>query len=333
MSRLPSHRRRYAYGVVIIVFGLLAGIGIAETLIRARKWTPPAQIVRGFGLHDVDGVPVWEQATDRYNRACVDAHPERTRILFFGSSITFGVELTAEETFTSGLETLLNALRPTPGFCVLNFAQPGFSFEQKYVVARAEVARYRPALIMWEDWKEWRDYRLIGDTAYGIGDLRVRPDGFIGMRGVPDALNRLLFLHSRVYESLTLLFGERAPEVYGPPELKLLADQRLVELIPLAQSVGARLVLYPAPPLDQPFAETAASLPDWHQAIVDFAMANGIPVFPLQRELVDQDYLALRLDPCCHLNAAAHRALVPIMARIILEQLDDTGRDARAHAQ
>jgi hypothetical protein len=29
------------------------------------------------------------------------------------------------------------------------------------------------------------------------------------------------------------------------------------------------------------------------------------------------------LDPCCHFNAAGHEALVPVMARIVLEQLGD----------
>ena len=69
------------------------------------------------------------------------------------------------------------------GFCILNFAQAGFSFEQKYVIARQEVTRYRPALIMWEDWVEWMDYSLIGDTAYGTTTYHVRPDGFIGVAG------------------------------------------------------------------------------------------------------------------------------------------------------
>lgn len=306
---------------LVLVGGLILGLGLAELSVRVFKWTPPMQIVRGYGLHEVDGVPVWEQASDRHNRACVDAHPERTRLLFFGSSITFGVGLAAAETFTAALQERLNAAQPTPGFCVLNFAQPGFAFQQKYAVARAEVARYRPALILWEDWVEWREYRLIGDAAYGLGDLRVRPDGFVGMAGVPDAINRLLFAHSRLYEYLTLSLGERVERPSGPWELPAFFDAHLAEVVQLAQSVGARLVLYLAPPLDQPFAATDAAPPDWHGPILDFARTHGVPAYRLQHELRDQDYLALRLDPCCHFNAAGHRALVPVMERIVLEQL------------
>jgi hypothetical protein len=308
--------------LTLSVIGLLAGLVVCELWMRRENsWTPPVQIVRGYGLHTVDGVPLWAQSTDRYNRGCVERHPERIRILFFGSSITYGVNLNADEVFTAALEERLNELSPTPGFCVLNFAQPGFQFEQKYAVAREEVPRYKPALILWEDWVEWHNYHMMGDAAYGIGDLTVRPDGFIGLAGVPDPLNRFLFLHSRLYEYLALKFGERT-YVPGPPEVPVFANNQLIKVVQLAQSVGARLVLYPTPPLDRPFAETAANLPDWHGMLMDFARAHDIPAYPLERELVDQDYLAVRLDPCCHFNAAGHRALVPVMERIVREQLE-----------
>jgi hypothetical protein len=305
--------------VALAAVGLLAGLLLAEASVRIFHWKPPLQMVRGNNLHAVDGVPVWEQATDRHNRACVEQHPERLRVLFFGSSITFGVGLRAEEALTAALQEELNRARPAPGFCVLNFAQPGFAFEQKLVVARQEVARYRPALIMWEDWVEWRDYRMIGDTAYGIGDLKVRDDGYVGIRFVPDALNRFLFEHSRLYEYATLTLGEEIERVPGPPPLPIFVETRLVEVPRLAQSVGAELILYLAPPLDQPFAALSRTPPDWHTTIRDWARGQGIPVVALQDELIDQDYQALRLDPCCHLNAAGHRALVPVMTRLILD--------------
>lgn len=301
--------------------GLLAGAGLAELWVRSGWWQPAAQIVRGYGLRAVDGVPVWEQSTDRQHRDCVAQHPERTRILFFGSSITYGVGLTADEAFTTALEAQLNAWQPVPGFCVLNFAQPGFAFEQKLVVARAEVARYRPALILWEDWVEWRGYRMINDTAYGIGDLRVRDDGTVGLRGVPDALNRVLFRHSRLYEYLTLAFGERVVSPPGPSPLRAFAETELAKVVALAESVGAGLVFYLAPPLDQPFAATVANPPEWHEPILAFARARGVPAYTLQEALRAEDVTAVRLDPCCHFNAAGHRALVPIMEELIRAHL------------
>ena len=132
--------------IALIVIGLGVGLAIGELVLRRGTWRPPVQIIRGFGLHSVGGIPVWEQSDDRQNRACVEEHPERTRVLFFGSSITYGTDLTAAEAFTTALQARLNEVRPTPGFCVLNFAQPGFAFDQKFAVAQVEVPRYRPAL-------------------------------------------------------------------------------------------------------------------------------------------------------------------------------------------
>jgi hypothetical protein len=323
MSLPPrSHRRRFVYGIATMFVGAVAGLALAETWVRAGHWKPHVQAISPLHLHTVDGVPLWEDPSERSNRTCVEQHPERIRILFFGSSVTFGYSLTPDEAFTSALQVRLNQLRPVPGFCVLNFAQPAFFFEQKYAVARAEVARYKPALIMWEDWLEWFDYTSIGGALYNTTQFVVRPDGFIGIAGVPDSVNRFLFLHSRLYERLTLAFGEHANGPGEQEEVAEFADRRLIQVLRLAESAGAKLVMYLAPPLDRPFAETAAAVPSWQGVLIDFARAHGIPVYPLERELLDQDYLELRLDPCCHFNAAGHRALVPIMERIVLEQLD-----------
>src|SRR6185436_5712383 len=138
-----------------MIVGLLAGLLMIEAFVRLFHPRPRAQMVRGHGLHLIGDVPVWESTTDRYNRECAVEHTERIRVLFFGSSITFGSDLRADETFTTSLEPRLNRVSPTPGFCMMNFAQSGFSFEQKYAIARREATRYRPALIMWEDWVEW----------------------------------------------------------------------------------------------------------------------------------------------------------------------------------
>src|SRR6185369_5398094 len=107
--------------------------------------------------------------------------------------------------------------------------------------------------------------------------------GYIGMVGIPDALNRVLLVHSRLYEYLTLAAGEKAPQPPVDVAVRVLAATRLPRVVKLAQDVHAKLALYPAPPLDRPFSETAASLPDWHAIIVDFGRAHGVPVYPLQR--------------------------------------------------
>ena len=310
--------------VVMILVGALAGLALVEVAMRTVRVMPRTQIVRDHGLRTVDGVPVWEGSTDRQNRGCVEAHPERQRILVFGSSISYGIDLTADEVFTAALQARLNELRPTPGFCVLNFAQPGFQFEQKNVVARAEVPRYRPAVILWESWVEWRQLRMIGDTAYSVSDYALRPDGFIGISGVPAPLNRLLFQHSRLYEYLALAYGDLARLPAERDNMLAFANARLPETVQLARSMGSQLIFYFAPPLDRPFADTAAAPTQSNVVLLDFARAHGIPTYVLAHELVDENHLELRLDPCCHFNAEGHRKLAALMVRIVVERLPAT---------
>lgn len=301
---------------------LVAALALAEGAARVLGPKPRIQMIRGHGLHTVHGVPLWSEGDERENRGCAEQHPERTRVLFFGSSITYGSGLRADETFGPALEARLNELRPAPGFCVMSFAQPGFSFEQKIVTARAEVARYRPALVMWEDWMEWYDYGVVGDTAYGTHGFRLRPDGLVGIAHVPDGANRVLFEDSRLYRYAALALGERTEPRSVAEEAADFAEQRLVEVPRLAHSVGARLVLYLAPPLDRSFRETDASPPAWHRALLDFAKKQGVPAYTLQHELVDQDYRVLRRDDCCHYSAEGHTALERVMERIVLARLD-----------
>jgi hypothetical protein len=317
-----SRLHRVARAVTTVLVALVVALAIAEAFVRVTKLQQPVQKVRGRGLHLVDGVPVWGELHDRENRACVEQHPGRIRVLFFGSSITYGSGLSAAETFTTLLEERLNRLRPDPGFCVLSFAQPGFAFQQKLAVARVEVPRYQPALIMWEDWSEWFDYALLGDTAYGTTGFRVRPDGYLGVKGVPDALNRVLLRNSRLYEHVALVAGERDLGQTDMDRSRAFIATRLAQVPELAQSLGARLVFYIAPPLNQPVPELVASPPQWHTELLAFAKARGVPAYLLQQELVEHDYRAVRLDPQCHYNAAGHRALVPVMERLVLGQLD-----------
>ena len=312
---------RWTRNAALVCAGLCASLVIGEVVVRELKLNPRAQIVTAEGiLRDLDGTPVWGKLHDREHRECVDEHPGRVRILFAGSSITHGVLVDEPDVFTSLLERRLNELRPSPGFCVLNFAQPGFGFEQKYAVARVEVPRYRPALLLWEGWWEWGPYRMMGEAAVNVRGYRLRPDGYVGLLGVPDRINHLFFDHSAFYRYAALGIGERGPD---PDTLNtLVSDEALDKLLPLAASAGAKLALYPSTPLGRPFAE---SVDAFDRAYLDFARKRGVPLYPLARELVNEDYRRLRLDPCCHFNAEGHRILARVFESIVLELLDGAG--------
>jgi hypothetical protein len=301
---------------LIVIVGIALAFAAAEVWVRWTKPRPPVQIVRQNNLHSIDGVPVWEWSTDRIPRACAEAHPERIRIIFLGSSITHGFTIPARDTFNFALEDRLNELRPDPGFCVMNFAQPGFTSQQKLALGSVEIPRYRPALVMWEGWNEFGAWTQIGNSAYELRQFALRSDGLPGLRGVPEALNHALFMSSRFYELLTLSFGDKS----NTNELAE-ADDRLLRLVALTHSVGARLGMYICPPLNRPFREAQEPLLQPTPGL-EFARLHGIPYVVLAHELGDQDYLALRADDCCHFSSAGHRALVPIFAKFVLDLLD-----------
>src|SRR5689334_3607077 len=241
---------RWTWNAALVCAGLCAGVAVCEVTIRELKPRPRAQMVGAeAGLRDVDGTPVWGLLHDREHRGCVDAHPERVRIVVTGSSITYGDSLDEADVFTSLLERRLNELRPDPGFCVLNFAQPAYGFEQKYAVARVELPRYRPALLLWEGWAEWGPYRRIGDVAVNVRGYRLRSDGYVGILGVPDRINHLLFDHSALYRYAALATGGLGSD---PEANALVPEHELEKVRSLATSVGATLALYPATFLDRP---------------------------------------------------------------------------------
>jgi hypothetical protein len=327
--RLPGSTRvwrglRWPARAAVVLTFMVGVLATTQVVTFGGKPMPPVQIIRGNGLHVLSGAPVWDGTTDRQHRACADEHPERLRILFFGSSITWGSGVQPEEAFTVELERRLNAAFPTPGVCVMNFSQAGYSFQQKYAVASVEIPRYRPALVLWEDWNEWFvDYRMLGDSAFDLHGLALSPDGFPFVKGVPAWANRFLYLHSHLYQYLTLSFTPRLPPRNLEETLTEFFNGPFARVPALAASVGARLALYPAPPLNQSFADVVASPPAWHKAFVAFARQRGIPVFPLEDALAGEDFEQLRLDPCCHYNARGHRALVPVFERIVRDILRD----------
>jgi hypothetical protein len=94
-------------------------------------------------------------------------------------------------------------------------------------------------------------------------------------------------------------------------------------VIELARSNAARLVVYRAPPLDRPFAETVKHPSAGEALLEELLRADGVPYYALARELAGHDFTELRLDPCCHFNEAGHQALVPILERIVRENIDD----------
>jgi hypothetical protein len=322
------------FRVGLLLMGLLAGGLIAEGVVRSGGIAPARQIIRHNNIRSIHGVPIWDPDPERANLACVTEHPQRQRILFFGNSITYGAGVNASETFAALLEERLNAARPDPGFCVMNFAVPAFRFGQKFAMATEAIPRYRATMALYQDWDmEWGgvgcppsgeyplEYARLGDAVFGTMGLRLRHDGLPGMASVPDFLNHWLFSHSYLYQYLTLAKGEpRDPPAFcphGQSEFRVFSLRRFTAL---ARSVGAKPVFYLAADLTYPLRETHPAELAEEQPILDMGAADGVPVIRLRELLRDQDNTAIRMDSW-HFNPAGHRVLAERLERVVLDGL------------
>lgn len=156
---------------------------------------------------------------------------------------------------------------------------------------------------------------MLGDAAYDLRGYAFRADGFPGLFGVPDFLNRFLFLHSRLSEYPTLVAGRRDTTV----DERRPAHDRLERLAAITGSAGSKLAVYTRPSLGRPFSES----PHFVDPTMDaFVQEHHVPRYYLRHELLDQDYQELRLDPCCHFNVKGQEVLAPIFERMVLDALD-----------
>lgn len=208
----------------------------------------------------------------------------------------------------------------------MNFAQPGFTFDNKLALARRWVPRLRPALVLWEVWaNDPRHYSVLGSTAYSLTGLDVGPDGYPDAFGLPRLVNAWLFRRSRLYEYASIGL---APTHFQPwaVEWREFAEKRLVDAFDLAARNGAKILLVLCPALDRELRASARSLDPGYAAAVDVARRLGVPYVRLDEELAAEDYRAVRLDPCCHFNARGHAAIADALHRRLLPLLPTAGR-------
>jgi hypothetical protein len=308
----------------LVAAGLAAGLAAAELAMRGAE--PPArtQVVRpappGLTLEENEVGLYWQKTpSDRRNEGCVAEHPGRRRAAWFGSSIVYGVNLDGPEVFTG----LLQSAPEGEGWCLLNYAESGYGFQAKLAAATASLPALRPEVVFWEVWSnDNARYTRVGDAAYNLDEIALDAGGTPAAFPVPPGLNRLLFTRSRLYEYLTLAL---VPEGYrrGPDIDRQLAREGLPAVKRLVEGSGGLLVLSFWPPLHQPFEDSVGR---YYDAARAWAAAEGVPTIDVAERLRGEDYLALRLDPCCHYSAAGHRALAGIFGPALAATPGSPGR-------
>lgn len=295
---------------------------VAELGVRVVRPSLPIQVVRAGEVNlrrGPGGVPVWESRDAPFVERCAGAAGTTLRILVVGSSISAGTGTPIGSDFPARLAPEL-AGRTGRRVCVLNRAQPAFTFEAKAATLAANVRRDRPDLVIYEAWaNDGARYRLLGDAAYATSDLRVDGDGYPDAFGLPPGLSQPLFRNSRLYETLSLRLAGRTGE--HPP---FPADRIYAEVVVPVRAAGADVLVLTAVALDRPF-ESAPDL--FEREVSAMTERHAVPYVSLRDLLRGLAPESVRLDPCCHFAAdgAAEvaRRLAPEVATWLARPRDD----------
>ena len=312
MSR-GSARRRWAFRGLAAALGCGAGLAVG---LFALSWAPLPRVqavdLRGKGARVVDGVPLWREAWRSGPLEDFGCDAPR-RALLLGSSIFAGVELDPAETLGPRLQA------EVPGLCVHNLSQPAFGFQNQLAAAQealaGPLAGRPPSVIVWEMWaNSAHTHEVIGDTAYNFGTLAV-DGGPPNPLGLSHRWNRALFRWVSLYRHVNVRIA-RPPPV-APDQDETAQDFAAGQLqggVDLAEALGAQLIVVYMPPLDRTPAPDrlpphsgygpiwAALEPTGATQLIGGAALQGAPIE------------ALRLAPCCHLNAEGTRRLAALLA-------------------
>lgn len=312
---MTSAARRPWFPAAALLLGLAAAAAVGEVAVRLLDPSPRTQIVRPHPertLAVVDGVPLWRHAEPAWQALwgedCVmpaDGHV----VSLVGDSILQVTETTPDVNVAVPLAATLG-----PSWCVRNVAQAGFVAEQKAVLAHDQLTRHHPDVLVWGVWGERGHVVDLGGSYYGVGGYETDDDGFPVWPSVPvpAALHHALFLHSRLYAYavLTLAPTERFDDVLP------LFDGVLAH----ARETGTTLLLVVLPELERPFGEPPVVVDVVQQRVRAWAAEHHVPLVDVGQAWAGRlDHEAVRLDACCHYNAAGHAALAELLAPAIEE--------------
>ncbi|MGC6515061.1 MAG: hypothetical protein ACON4N_11240 [Myxococcota bacterium] len=339
--------KRILFPVLALLSAAIVMVTIAEMSVRYLAPQPPVQIVRERP-HSVDpamnnqlrplrGSWVWSRAYDapRHNASCRNDHPDAPVVLVLGSSIFAGVGLIPQVTFGVVMQEALSTDAPV---CVINLAEPAFSFDSQRALLQEELSRGRVDVVLLEMWRNsaWY-YTLLGDAAYRLRSLPVDEAGYpLGLLG--GTLHHYLFEHSRFWELATLQFASRGSTLgastvvsrsFAEERWRTFATSELKPALEEAEQQGAQVVIAYAPPLNAQFSTMSqqrqtlfsSSPAAEYASVVEVAAAEGWRQVFLEDLLIDQDVAQVRKDTCCHYNATGHQLLGERLAPLITEAL------------
>lgn len=318
--------------VVSILLGVGLCIGIGEISIRFLNPKPPIQFIRDKGslsLYELHGSPVWvEQDGNPIRfRPCIGSKDDNEiRVAVFGSSIFYGSGVDPKLNFSLALEEKLSSQWDRP-VCVVNYAQPGYGHQNKFAVARQEIPKFKPHVVLWEVWlNDTSRYVLLGDTAYNTDKLITQEDGYPSLMGLSGGFNQWLLSISKLYEFAAFALNEDKNRGRVGDLWKEFADEHTRELAEFVKGQGAELLVATCPPLHTPFA-TQRKNPQREYAPVEAVLKEfSIPWTRLRDQFGEHTIEDVRIDTCCHYNQKGHALLAERFAELIPETFPSLGK-------
>jgi len=157
-----SGRKKIVFALILICCSILASLIFCEFVLRYKKQSKQEPDLLDPGLMAYDSklgwklVPRWKgshqhndfkvkYSTNKYGFRGESANPGKPngrRIAFLGDSFTFGFGVNDHETFVHRLNTKEN------GDLFLNFAVPGFSTDQQYILLHERVFDFSPDVVV-----------------------------------------------------------------------------------------------------------------------------------------------------------------------------------------
>ena len=322
---------QWGFASAAVALGVGVAIGIAELLAQARP-LPRVQHVDLSELRSglLDGVPIWEPRDPRDDRRGEEC-AGRPEVLLLGSSIFFGSGVAREESLTPALQAQL------PEWCVRNLSRPAYTFSNQAAELQRHLGKPStpPQVVVWEMWTNSHNGWVVrGSQAYNFSSLTGMAPEVPNPLGLSTGIHLMLFDWLAVYRHVVV---HRA-DAHVPPlfteRQRVLGEVHLSPIVDALAARGTRVVLAMMPGLDAPFDESARD-PKFRYAPLVEAVHGRVALVPVAERFAQSglDHEAVRVDSCCHYNAAGLAELADLLATAIGDPAPDSRPAAEAQTE
>ena len=314
---------RKTFVVTSILLGVIVCLGIGEAAIRFLNPPPPVQFIRNLGdlwLTELNGAPVWQENSDnpiRVRPCALNEEEGALKVAVFGSSIFYGSGVAPKANFSLALE---QKLTQTYGksVCVVNYAQPGFAHQNKIAVAKDEIPKFKPDLVLWEIWlNDSGKYIFLDGTAYNVSKLILNEDGYPALLGLSGSLNKWLLSNSKLYEFAAFTLNANPNMEKDSVIWERLANSAFKEIIQLVEENNAELMFAFCPPLHTPFRVQRERPQREYVPVAKLLDRAQKPYVYVMNLFGKQSIYDVRVDDCCHYNEQGHRTLAEAFSKLI----------------